>query len=149
MMERQDQKTTDEPGPNANQRISDDNDGTSSDVGSQKLGDSKKVTHWRIVWSQTLITEAVLNHKYHGSGTTDDPFQVEFIPGDPRNPMNFPDWKKWSLIATVAMTTLAVAFVSTAYTGSIKQIIEDFQCSREVATLGIVSCLTRSETCAC
>jgi hypothetical protein len=114
-----------------------DADGASSDIEAQKQTSVKRVTHWQIVASQTLVTDAVLNHKYHGSGTAEDPYLVEFLPNDPRNPMNFPDWKKWSLIATVAMTTLAVAFVSTAYTGSIPQIIEDFETSREVATLGI------------
>lgn len=38
---------------------------------------------------------------------------------------------------TVAIATLAVAFVSSAYSGSTAQIIEEFQCSQEVATLGI------------
>ena len=110
----------------------------SRDVERQRPASSpRKVPHWRLVASQTLITEEVLNHPYKGSGTEDDPFIVEFIPHDPRNPLEFPDWKKWALTVTVAIATLAVAFVSTAYTGSIKQIIEAFGCSQEVATLGV------------
>jgi multidrug resistance protein len=119
------------------QQSPNDTDATNSDVESQKVGNDERVPHWKVVWSQSLITETVLKHRYHGAGTEDDPYLVEFIPDDPRNPMNFPDWKKWALIACVALTTLAVAFVSTAYTGTIKQIIEHFECSREVATLGI------------
>ncbi|EXJ69961.1 uncharacterized protein A1O5_07034 [Cladophialophora psammophila CBS 110553] len=109
-----------------------------NDVESQKHAPSStKVPHWRLVVSQSLVTEEVLNHRYRGSGTDEDPYIVEFIPSDPRNPMNFPDWKKWALTLSVAFATLAVAFVSTAYTASTKQIIEAFGCSQEVATLGV------------
>jgi multidrug resistance protein len=97
----------------------------------------EQVAHWRLVKSQSLITDAVLNHKYRGNGTKDDPYLVEFIPNDPRNPMNWPDWKKWFITMSVAFATLAVAFVSTAYSGAIKQVIQEFGASQEVATLGI------------
>lgn len=97
----------------------------------------EKVPHWRLVWSQTLITDAVLNHKYKGSGTSEDPYVVEFIPNDPRNPMEFSQFKKWFIVLTVAFATLAVAFVSSAYSGSVDQIIRQFGISQEVATLGI------------
>ena len=97
----------------------------------------ERVPHWRIVQSQTLITDAVLNYHYKGSGTEQDPYLAEFIPNDPRNPMEFPVWKKWFITLTVAIATLAVAFVSSAYSGSIAQMIAEFHCSDEVATLGI------------
>jgi len=97
----------------------------------------EKVPHWRLVISQSLITDAVLHHPYKGSGTEEDPYVVAFIPHDPRNPMEFPDWKKWAITMSVAIATLAVAFVSTAYTGSVDQIIEEFHCSQEIAILGV------------
>jgi MFS family permease len=96
-----------------------------------------KLSHWHVVFSQSLVTDAVLNHPYRGSGTQEDPYVVEFIPNDPRNPMGFSQWKKWFITIDVAIATLAVAFVSTAYTGSITQVIEEFGCSQEVATLGV------------
>ena len=97
----------------------------------------EKVPHWRLVWSQTLVTDAVLNHQYKGSGTEDDPYQVEFIPNDPRNPMEWGQFKKWFIVMTVAIATLAVAFVSSAYSGSTRQIIAEFGISQEVSILGI------------
>ncbi|OCT45790.1 putative transporter mfs2 [Cladophialophora carrionii] len=112
-------------------------DAPAADVESQKPASHPKVPHWRLVASQTLITEAVLKYPYKGSGTEDDPYVVEFIPDDPRNPMNWPDWKKWCLTMTVAFAALAVAFVSTAYTASIEQLNEEFRSSQEVATLGV------------
>lgn len=95
------------------------------------------VPFWRVVASQTLITDAVANYPYKGAGTEDDPFLVEFIPNDPRNPMEFSQVKKWFITLTVAIATLAVAFVSSAYTGSAKQIIKEFHVSQEVFTLGV------------
>ena len=83
------------------------------------------------------MTPEVLNHRYAGSGTEDDPYVVEFIPHDPRDPMSFGQVKKWTITILVAIATLAVAFVSSAYSGGTRQIIEEFQCSTEVATLGI------------
>lgn len=108
------------------------------DVEGQKQAPvAEKVPHWRLVISQSLITDNVLSHPYRGSGTKEDPYLAEFIPNDPRNPMNWPLWKKWFITMDVAIATLAVAFVSTAYSGSIVQVIEEFHCSQEVATLGI------------
>src|SRR5690349_1882635 len=64
-----------------------------------------KVPHWQLVKSYTLITDAVLMYPYKGSGTDEDPYLVEFIPDDPRNPMNFPQVKKWFITMTVAFAT--------------------------------------------
>lgn len=97
----------------------------------------EKIPHWRLVASQTLVTDAVLNHPYKGSGTEDDPFIVEYIPNDPRNPMEWSQFKKWFIIMTVAIATLAVAFVSSAYSGATAEIIAQFGISQEVSILGI------------
>jgi multidrug resistance protein len=109
----------------------------SHDVESQNRSAKGTVNHFQLVKSHALVTPAVLHYHYKGSGTEDDPYLVEFIPNDPRNPMGFPQWKKWSITFMVALATLAVAFVSTAYSGSIVQVVEAFHCSTEVATLGI------------
>ena len=97
----------------------------------------ERVPHWRLVASQSLITDAVANYPYNGSGTEDDPYVVEFIPNDPRNPMEFSQVKKWFITLTVAIATLAVAFVSSAYSGGANEVIATFGVSQEVYTLGI------------
>ncbi|RDW83403.1 MFS general substrate transporter-56 [Coleophoma crateriformis] len=97
----------------------------------------KPATHWALVSDQVHITPDVLNHKYRGSGTEEDPFVVEYIPGDRRNPMLFSKVKKWIITLLVAMATLAVAFVSAAYSGGVEEIIASFDISQEIATLGI------------
>jgi len=53
------------------------------------------------------VTPEVLNWPYKGAGTEEDPFVVEYIENDRRNPMLFPQWKKW-------MITILVAIVSSA-----------------------------------
>ena len=91
---------------------------------------SKRPSNWQLIVSHSLVTEEVLAHKYRGSGSEDDPFVVEFIPNDPRNPMLFDPWKKWSFTAVVGIVTLAVAFNSSAFSGGVEQVIEEFGVSK-------------------
>ncbi|RKK84993.1 putative MFS-type transporter [Fusarium oxysporum] len=98
---------------------------------------TKALLHWRLVIDQAGVTPEVLAYDYQGSGTEQDPFVVQWIPHDPRNPQQWSDSKKWFITAAVATATLTVSLVSSAYTGGMKQIIRDFHLSEEVATLGI------------
>lgn len=110
---------------------------TLTDVVTTSRSKPTKPTHWQLVSSHALLTPAVINHKYNGSGTEEDPYRVEFIPNDPRDPMGFAMWKKWAITLLVAFATLAVAFVSSAYTGGVDQIIQDLHTSDEVVVLGV------------
>lgn len=100
-------------------------------------GRSQSVPHWRLVAKQGLVTPEILKSHYEGSGTDEDPFVVNFIEGDFGNPMLWSETKKWSLTMLVAIATLAVAFVSSAYSGGVSQIIREFHCSQELAILGV------------
>lgn len=96
-----------------------------------------KAPHWRLIASQAYVTDDVLAHTYTGSGTAEDPFLVEWMPTDPRNPMLFSNTRKWIITIVVSLAALAIAFASTAYSGAIPQVMEDFHCSSEVAELGL------------
>ena len=96
-----------------------------------------KIPYWRLVFEQGVVTQEIIDHPYPGAGTDDDPFAVTWIPNDPRNPMNFSEVKKWSFTMLVAIATLAVALVSSAYTGGIQEIMADFGIGQELATLGV------------
>lgn len=48
-----------------------------------------KIPYWRLLTDQSPITSEILDFKYAGSGTEQDPFVVEWIPNDPRNPRLF------------------------------------------------------------
>ena len=95
------------------------------------------IPYWRLVSDQAGITPEVANFKYAGSGTADDPYLVHWIPNDPRDPMNFTNFTKCFITVVAAIATLAVTLVSSAYTSGIKQVIEEFHVSQEIAVLGV------------
>lgn len=96
-----------------------------------------KIPYWRLVFDQGVVTQEIIDYPYSGSGTEDDPYAVTWIDNDPRNPMLFSETMKWSLTMVVAIATLAVAMISSAYTGGIAEIQKEFHIGSEVATLGV------------
>jgi len=100
-------------------------------------GQPVAISHWRQVFDLAGITPEVQEWHYDGSGTEDDPYVVNWIDHDPRNPMEYSAVKKWSLTMLVAIATLAVAFVSSAYSGGAEEVIAEFGCSQEIYTLGV------------
>lgn len=108
----------------------------SADVETAGRGE-EKVSWFRIVRHQGLVTDQILNWHYPGSGTDEDPYVVSWIDNDPRNPMNFAHWVKWALTFLVAIATLAVAFVSSAYSGGVREILQEFHVSEYVGILGV------------
>ncbi|DAA73627.1 TPA_exp: putative MFS multidrug transporter [Trichophyton benhamiae CBS 112371] len=96
-----------------------------------------KIPHWRQVTDPGAVTPEIINYPYPGSGTEADPYLVQWIPNDPRNPMNYSAVKKWSITFVVAIATLAVALISSAYTGGAIEIAQEFHADAEVITLGV------------
>ncbi|OTB11932.1 hypothetical protein K445DRAFT_339148 [Daldinia sp. EC12] len=97
----------------------------------------KKLSYWHRQFDLAGVTPAVKEWRYKGSGTSEDPFIVDFLPDDPKNPMKFAVWKKWGITVLQAFAVLAVTFVSTAYSGGIGEVIREFQVSEEIAILGV------------
>lgn len=98
---------------------------------------TSKIPFWRLVYDQRVVTDEIVNYAYPGSGTENDPYVVTWIPNDPRNPMNFNGWKKWSITILVSFTTMAVSLVSSAYSGGMAQVMMEFGVVEEVALLGV------------
>jgi hypothetical protein len=98
---------------------------------------SRKIPFWRLIVDQGVVTQEVVDHKYAGSGTEEDPFAVTWLPEDPRNPMQFSETLKWFVTLVAAIATLAVALVSSGYTGGVAEIEAEFGIGQEVATLGV------------
>lgn len=96
-----------------------------------------RIPHWRMVIDQAGVTPEVLDHKYPGSGTEEDPYLISWIPDDPRNPMNLSSGMKWFITFETAFNTLAVALLSSAYSGGVQEIMAEFQISQIVAILGV------------
>ncbi|CAG7917976.1 unnamed protein product [Penicillium olsonii] len=104
---------------------------------SETAAQPKRVPRWRLIFDQGSVSENIINDRYDGSGTEEDPFQVSWADKDERNPMNFSEVGKWMITILVGVSTMAVALVSSAYTGGINEVIIDFRISEEVAILGI------------
>ena len=98
---------------------------------------SPRITYWRFILDQPLITPSVMSGEYSGSGTATDPYVVVWIDKDPRNPMHLPTGLKIIITALVAILTLTASLVSSTYAGCIEQIMEDFGTGHELTTLGI------------
>ncbi|KAJ5593801.1 Major facilitator superfamily multidrug transporter mdrA [Penicillium hispanicum] len=97
----------------------------------------QSIPFWRLVTQPGAVTQEVIDHHYDGSGTADDPYVVQWMPKDFRNPLQLNVWMKWFVTMVAALETLVVALVSSAYTGGIVQIEEQFRATTEVATLGV------------
>lgn len=97
----------------------------------------KRIPYFRMVFDQGAVTPEIVDYPYPGSGAEDDPYVVTWIPNDPRNPLFFSPLRKWSLTMLVAIATLAVALISSAFSGGIVEIMQEFHVGTEVATLGI------------
>lgn len=95
------------------------------------------MSYYQRQFDQAGVTEAVLAWNYSGAGTEENPYVVDFLPDDPKNPMAFSQRKKWSITVLQAFAVLAVAFVSTAYTGGISEVLREFGVVQEIGILGI------------
>lgn len=91
----------------------------------------------RVVFDDILVTPEVARYPYKGSGTDTDPHICEFIPRDPKDPRAWSSARKWIVCLSAAGTVFVVSFCSSAYTGAISGLIEQFHVSDIVATLGL------------
>jgi MFS family permease len=100
-------------------------------------GRSGRISHFQRVLHQGVLNDDIISHQYKGSGTESDPYLVTWIENDAVNPMNYSTALKWSITMLVAIATLAVAFVSSAYSGGIAEVLMEFRVAEIIGTLGI------------
>lgn len=97
----------------------------------------REISFWRLMTDQHVITQEILDHGYPGSGSEDDPYVVSWVPNDPRNPMNFPMARKVVVVFVTGFSALIISLSSSGYSGSMEYVIQHFNVSEEVATLGL------------
>ncbi|KAJ6161049.1 hypothetical protein N7470_004445 [Penicillium chermesinum] len=95
------------------------------------------MSFWHTIFDQGYVTEDIVNHKYDGSGTEEDPWQVTWMEHDARDPMNYGFATKWLITLLVGVDTLAIALTSSAYSGGIVEVTKDFNVTQEIGLLGI------------
>ncbi|GKZ24998.1 hypothetical protein AbraCBS73388_012022 [Aspergillus brasiliensis] len=66
-----------------------------------------------------------------------DDYEVRWEEDDPANPHAMTPKRKWVIVSLVCTTTVCVCVTSSLYTATYHQIMDEFQCSRTVATLGL------------
>lgn len=97
----------------------------------------ERISHWKLITDQGITTKEIEEWDYDGEGTEEDPYVVEWIENDPRNPMEWSKTRKWIMALAVANSVLVVSFCSSAFSGGIQQIMKEFSVSQEVVTLGV------------
>lgn len=96
-----------------------------------------KVSHINLVLSQTLLTPLVLNHAYPGSGTNEDPYEVDWLPSDPKNPYAIASGMKWWITLIMSFGTLSVSLSSSAFSSALPQLQTDFHISSELSVASV------------
>jgi len=83
------------------------------------------------------LRDEVLQHQWEGAGTHENPYLVQFLPGDVENPKNFSQARKWFYTFTVTLSVFNVTFLSSAYSGTTNELVAEFGSSKEVIISGI------------
>lgn len=91
----------------------------------------------RMVFVPSYLDPVIEQHTYPGSGTPENPYVVSWIRRDPRNPFNWSPARRWSIAMLAAVSCFAVAFTSSAYTGGINGVVQEFHTTNAVAQLGV------------
>lgn len=89
------------------------------------------------------ISREISRYTTHGTTYTSNPaFEVDFEPGDPDDPRNWPAWYKGILVFTIAFSTLVVVVFSTSYTATFEPLMKDFNVTdTTLPTLGVTTYL--------
>ncbi|KAK8017708.1 hypothetical protein PG993_014034 [Apiospora rasikravindrae] len=95
------------------------------------------VPHFKLLTNTAGVTDEVRKRRYPGAGTPHSPYIVDFLDADPYNPLQMPRWKKYLCTFLVAFATLAVTFISSAYSGAVPSINADFGISQSTSILGV------------
>ncbi|KAG9790334.1 synaptic vesicle transporter, partial [Aureobasidium melanogenum] len=79
----------------------------------------------------------VCNDSSTGRGTTENPYIVEYTDHDRHDALDFSKGRKWAIAVLQSLSTFAVTFASSVYASGIPGVMQHFDVSNEVATLGL------------
>jgi MFS transporter, DHA1 family, multidrug resistance protein len=119
-------------------RRKEDNDVNSTLPRSSSSSDATEQPH-----SDIEVAAVTLNHEAEKIPGTHQPLQyVDNLvifdgPDDPENPKNLPAARKWAITARMGMCTFVVTFSSSIFSVAVAPVMEEFEVSRVVATLGV------------
>ncbi|CAK9781173.1 unnamed protein product [Cutaneotrichosporon oleaginosum] len=76
-------------------------------------------------------------HTFPGAGTPADPFLVDWAPGERANPYNWPRPYRWAITSVIGISTLCIAFASSAYSTAVRGIVAEFGADHELVVSGL------------
>ncbi|KAJ5472189.1 hypothetical protein N7530_006190 [Penicillium desertorum] len=91
-----------------------------------------RIPLYQLVLSQDTITDDVVSHEWEGNGTPEDPYLVDWLHEDARDPHQMQDWLKWSITILQAASFLSITFASSALSAANPQIQDRFGTSTEL-----------------
>ncbi|KAI0098856.1 polyamine transporter 3 [Nemania sp. FL0031] len=83
------------------------------------------------------MSSQVTRYVYPGSGTEEDPYLVDWLPGDARNPYDIGTGMKWLITLIMSFGTLSVSLSSSAFSSALPQIQTDFHISSELSVASV------------
>lgn len=93
--------------------------------------------------ARPALSREVSRYTTHGTTYTSDPsFEVDFEPGSPDDPRNWPAWYKAMVVFAISFSTLGVVVYSTSYTATLEPMSRDLGVtSTTIPTLGVTTYL--------
>ncbi|KAJ6442549.1 MFS transporter [Purpureocillium lavendulum] len=92
---------------------------------------------WRLVFTWRPVTREARERSYEGDGSAESPCLVQWAADDPFDPRLFSKGNKWLFVIILSLATLSVALASSAYTGGVSQLVDEFHVSTTAAYLGV------------
>ncbi|KNG84012.1 MFS transporter [Aspergillus nomiae NRRL 13137] len=105
--------------------------------GTQQNPIVRGVSLYNSMFDQGHVLQDLLSQTYEGTGTGVDPFMVQWASNDPADPHCFSRARRWVFTIILALSTLSVALASSAYTGAVPQLVQEYGISSTTAYLGV------------
>ncbi|KAI1348975.1 polyamine transporter 3 [Xylaria sp. FL0043] len=83
------------------------------------------------------MSPQVTSYVYPGSGTEEDPYLVDWIPGDVKNPYDIATRMKWWITLIMSFGTLAVSISTSSFSSALPQLQADFHVSAELSIASV------------
>ncbi|KAI0423787.1 polyamine transporter 3 [Xylaria sp. FL1042] len=83
------------------------------------------------------MSPQVTSYVYPGSGTEEDPYLVDWLPGDAKNPYSIATSMKWWITLIMSLGTLAVSISTSSLSSALPQLQSDFHVSAELGTASV------------
>ncbi|GAA5981253.1 hypothetical protein JCM10908_004039 [Rhodotorula pacifica] len=128
------------PPVHGDERIRDEEDERMSEATvaeSARVTSEKKAPFERASAAQPGVTDSATSASLPKEIAESDVIWLEWEKGDPENPFNWSNRKKWQTCLLACLFTFLVAYCGTAFASGTPSMMRDLNCSHELAVLGL------------